>query len=191
MRLWEEKRHCLFSNFLGHMPLIPLFLRNFSAKTIPHNHSHLPRNIFFFSAFFTFSRQKEHFSQTPSRFPLMTFQSLGYVTKHAAAFRVFPPNVLVYCFCQSSSYWDWEKERGVWGKSDFCGEKNVSSPSCIGGSCPTAVAKTEQQEITVMKNGARCRPRGHLSQWCNPEQEELQVPKICSAPLSLGGAGWQ
>ena len=50
--------------------------------------------IFYSPAFFTFSQQKAHFPQTPFLFPHMTFQSLGYVMKRAAAFRVCPPTVL-------------------------------------------------------------------------------------------------
>ena len=49
---------------------------------------------FFFPAFFTFPLQKAHFPQTPSHFPHMTFQSLVYVMKRAAAFRVCPPGLL-------------------------------------------------------------------------------------------------
>ena len=34
------------------------------------------------------------FHQTPSLFPHMTFQNVGYILKCAAAFRVCPPSVL-------------------------------------------------------------------------------------------------
>ena len=52
------------------------------------------QDYIFAPAFFTFPRQKVHFPQTPSLFPHMTFQSLGYILKRPALFRVCQPNVL-------------------------------------------------------------------------------------------------
>ena len=46
------------------------------------------RNIYIFPSVIHFFPQKAHFPHTPSHFSHMTFQSLGYVMKHAAAFRV-------------------------------------------------------------------------------------------------------
>ena len=45
----------------------------------------------FFPRRFSLFRQKAHFPQTPSFFPHMTFQSLGYIMKRAAAFRACSP----------------------------------------------------------------------------------------------------
>ena len=55
--------------------------------------------IYFFHNRFHFSKfspRKLHFRQDPFLFPHMTFQSLGYVMKRAAAFRVCPPRVPLY-----------------------------------------------------------------------------------------------
>ena len=52
--------------------------------------------ICFFPAFFTFPPQKEHFPQTSSLCPYITFQSLGYFMKYAAAFSVCP-QIRIFC----------------------------------------------------------------------------------------------
>ena len=52
------------------------------------------KEYIFFPQSFSLFPQKAHFPQTPSLFAHMTFQSLGYVMKRAAAFRVRPPSVL-------------------------------------------------------------------------------------------------
>ena len=72
----------------------------------------------FFPAIFTFSPRKAHFPQTPSRFPYLKFQSLGYVMKSAAAFRVW-----VWVFqALRALFAEVEKRVGVWRKRDFVGK---------------------------------------------------------------------
>ena len=89
----------LYSDYLSHLCPDPRQILPRPPQTCPDPSQLCPdtdppiRNIFFSPAFFTFL-QKAHFFQTPSLFPHMTFQNLGYVIKRAAAFRVCPPNVL-------------------------------------------------------------------------------------------------
>ena len=86
----------------------------------------------FSPAFLTISRQKVQFPQTPSVFPHMTFQSLGYVMERAAAFRVCPPSVLGYVrvFVTAVLAEMEGEEGGRRGKEGFVGNLfNIGNPT--------------------------------------------------------------
>ena len=101
------------------------------------------RNIFFSPVFFTFPPQKAHFLQFPSHFPHMTFQSLGFVMKRAAAFRICPP--LLCCMptilaLDINSLYHWRKdwlashEKGGSESKDLFDLKQGTEQPEVGGS---------------------------------------------------------